>query len=350
MSSRFTSWVVAAITTLLITSLPVLGSVSAASAVPGDPIIPTSPSCVVQLVTGDPATAPPAPTCYDPSGSDLDEFLVPHYVDASGRRVLYVDQNMNMYWNDRPNSTKGASQVSVQSQHYDPSVGMYVNGHAWVLGFNTAVTAAAGSESYWVTVGGCLGNDKIRQATAYFRNEPSDGRYVGYVYPQATHDGGDALDTQPALRVYEGSTVGIPLVSSAYMGAGLVSGHIYTVKYWFEDRNSLQGSGAGTRRLGGQVTVEVPDCKIATQDPVGVAPQAKIVVLKRGPAYSQVKVVLGSRTATVPTRYQVIRDPRWGLTVRKTYLSKYKVVRYYKVKRGTVIKVRFKTVLARRRV
>jgi hypothetical protein len=353
------SWVVLPLTTIVAMVLTLLGSITApASAVASDPIIPPTPSCTVTLVSGDPVTAPPAPTCYDPSGSDLDEFLVPLYYDGAGLEVLYVDTNQNRYWSDRPNSTMGASQVSVRSKQYIPSSGMYGITHSWFLGFNTAVTVPAGLNNYWVSVGQCITSAGItvREATAFITNEPgADGRYIGYVYPRAGTTGADALDTEPAFRVYDGSTRAIPLVTEKNNQRGLRPGKIWTVTFFLEDRSSVDGSGAGTRRVGAEVQVDVPSCGSGSgeppeTDPSAVKPQAKIIVLKRGPVYSKVKVVLGSRKATQPTRYRVIRDPRRGPTLRKTYLTKYKAVTYYKVKRGTVVNVRSKTVLAKRRV
>lgn len=351
MSRRFKPWVVATLTALIATSLSMLGSVSSASAAPGEPIIPMTPSCVVELVTGDPATAPPAPTCYDPSGSDLDEFLVPVYVDSFGWGVSYVDPSMNPYAKDRPNSTRGASQVSVQAMWYDPSMGGYgYSGHAWRLTFNTSVTAAPSPNSYSVSVGGCVGNN-LRQVTASFRNEAGpDGRYVGHVYPQAYANGVNVLDTQPAQRVYDGSTVDIPLVYVAEDGNGILGGYTYTVDFYLTDTNSVAGSGSGTRRLGGSVKVNVPSCKPGSTPGTGdsVKPRAKIVVLKRGKVFNVVKVMMGSREATQKTRYKVIRDPRKGRTLRKAYVTKHKVVTFYKVRKGTVVKVRYKSTSLRR--
>jgi hypothetical protein len=353
MPSRFMSAVVATITTLLITALPILGSVSAASAVPGDPIIPTSPSCVVQLVSGDPVTAPPAPTCYDPSGSDLDELLVPVYTDGYGWPVSYVDSGMGPLNNAGPNSTYGASQVSVQSKEYDPASGMYVVRHGWMLTFNTSVTAAPTPDSYWVTLGECktAAGFTTRLATAFMRNEAgADSRYIGYVLPEADGENGTSVfDTQPAYRVLDGATIGMPLVADSPYKLGLDPGMTYTVKYWLEDRNSLATSSGAGSRLGGQVSVYVPKCGGDVTPPADtVKPSAKIIVLKRGPVFRTVKVVLGSRQATAPTSYKVIRDPRRGPTLRKTYVTKYKTVTYYKVRKGTVIKVRFNTTLLRR--
>ncbi len=346
------SWVAAAITTLLIMAVPVLGSVPAASAAPGDPIIPTTPSCIIELVSGDPATVPPAPTCYDPSGSDLDELLVPVYTDGSGWDVSYVDSNMSPYKSSAPNSTNGASQVQVQSMRYDASLGGYVNGHAWRLSFNTSVTASPSQNGYSVSVGACVGYN-TRQVTANFHNAAGlDGRYVGHVFPRAYATGAGVLDTQPAYRVYDGASVAIPLVYVAEDGNGIIGGYTYTVDFWLTDTNSLPNSGAGTRRLGGSVKVDVPACNTGSTPPStgSSSPQAKIVVLKRGPIFNVVKVVLGSRKATEPTKYKVIRNPRKGPTLRKTYDTKHKVVKYYKVRKGTVIKVRFKTKVLRRTI
>ena len=351
--SRITrSWVAAAITTIFAMMLSTLGSISAASAVPGDPIIPTAPSCVIELVSGDPATAPPVPTCYDPSGSDLDEFLVPNINDANGRHIGYENGAWSPYKWDSPNSTNGASQVFVQSTYYDPAVGMYVNGHAWNLTFNTSITATPAANGYWVVVGDCLpGSTSIRAATAYFRNEAgADSRYIGSVLPKAWSPKSVAVGTQAALRVLDGATIAVPLVSDVSQGSGLAAGYTYTVDYWLQDTNSLPDSGAGTRRIGGSVAIDVPTCNpFATVPPpaASAAPKAKIVVLKRGPVFSKVKVVLGSRKATEPTKYKVIRKPLRGKTLRKTFNTKFKVVKYYKIRKGTVIKVRFQTKVLR---
>ena len=351
MSLNKQSWVVATITTFVM-MLAALVSTPAASAAPGDPIIPSSPTCIVTLTSGDPATAPPAPTCYDPSGSDLDELLVPVYYDASGYDVSYVNSNMGPYKTASPNSTNGASQVLVQTMRFDPSVGGYVKAHAWQLTFNTSVTATPSPNGYAVSVGSCV-NSNTRQVTASFRNEAGpDGRYIGYVFPQAYATGVTVLDTQPASRVYDGATVSIPLVYIAEDGNGIAGGYTYTVDFWLTDTSSVPGSGAGTRRLGGSVKVYVPSCKEGTVPPSTstTKPQAKIVVLKRGPVFNKVRVVLGSRKATEPTAYKVIRDPRKGKTLRKTYDTKFKKVTYYKIRKGTVIKVRFQTKVLRRRI
>lgn len=359
MSSKQSPWVVATITAFIMT-LASLVSAPATHAAPGDPIIPTAPTCVVTLVSGDPATAPPAPTCYDPSGSDLDEFLVPLFYDSGGRQVIYQDAAWSPFKWDQPNSTKGASLVSVQTQRYDSSSGGYVGDHAWSLSFNTAVTGAPAANNYWVTVGECLGRLGVRRVTAFFKNEvgqSADGRYIGYVYPSASAKGvSSLLDTQPIYRVYDGATVAMPLIYDEEMGAGVLSGYVYTVDFWLEDRSTLPNSGGGTRRLGASVTVDVPACSLGPSDPgddgsaTVVEPRAKIKVVKRGPVFSKVKVVLGSRKATVPTKYKVIRDPKHGRTLKKVYNTKFKVVKYHKVRKGTVVKVRFKTKVLKRRV
>ena len=344
MFRRFTSRV-AALAIMLPTTVAL--AILPSHAVPGDPIIPTSPSCVVALVpgSGDPSTAPPAPTCYDPSGADLDEFLVPPSTGPQG--VAYFDGSFNPYKSDAPNSTRGASQVRVQSMYFDAQMG-FVNGHAWDLTFNTAVTATPGPNGYWVEVGACI-SDEVRVATAYFRNDVAggDGRYVGYVLPTA--DGGAdgvSVATQPALRVLDGATVAIPLRYDAAR-AGLIGGVTYQVKYTLIDSNSLPNSGAGTKRIGGTVSVNVPTCRPVIQPPTqGVKPKAKISLVKKGRTFDTVKVVMGDKKAAAPTRYKVIRDPKRGRTLKKAFTVTYKV-KYYKVPKGTVVKVRYKSKTAR---
>ena len=357
MPSRFMSAVVATITTSLITALPILGSVSAASAAPGDPIIPASPSCVVQLVSGDPASAPPAPTCYDPSGPDLDEFLVPLYYDSAGKQVTYRSDAWSPYKWDQPNSTYGAGQVHVVAAYFDPSLGGYVDRFRWTLAFNTSVTSVPTANAYWVTLGECttVSGFTTRLATAYMRNEVGvDGRYVGYVLPAASGENGNSVfDTQPALRVLEGATVAMPLVADAPYKVGLSPGTTYTIKYWLEDRNSLPTSNGAGRRVGGEVSVYVPKCgddSSSGGSGTTVPPTAKIKVVKRGPVYSKVKVVLGSRKATEATKYRVTIDPPRGKTIRKSYVTKFKVLKYPKLLNRTVVKVRFGIKLVRMRV
>ena len=355
MSSSKQSWVVATITTIVM-ALAGLVIVPAVHAAPGDPIIPTTPTCTVTLTSGDPATAPPPPTCYDPSGADLDEVLVPYYVDTQGYEVPYVDADMDPLYHDRPNSSYGASQMQVSVKGYDPAQGFYVITHTWTLSFGTGVTYEPTPNTYWVELGECKtsGGFTTRLATAYMRNEPGpDGRYIGYVGPGATGDNGNSVfDTQPAYRVLDGATVGMPLVADLPYKLGLDPGTTYTVKFWLEDRNSLPASAGANSRVGGQVRVYVPKCGSDTSTPGtgSVEPRAKIKIIKRGPVFSKVKVVLGSRKATTPTKYKVIRDPKHGRTLRKTYDTKFKVVKYYKIRKGTVVKVRFKTVLAKRRI
>ncbi|MDQ5932121.1 MAG: hypothetical protein QG649_206 [Patescibacteria group bacterium] len=355
MSRNTKSWVVLPLTTIVAMVLTLLGSITApASAVAGDPIIPPTPSCTVTLVSGDPVLAPPAPTCYDPSGSDLDEFLVPLYYDVSGNQVIYRSASWSPYKWDQPNSSRGSSQVSVFAATYDSVMGGYVDKHSWTLSFNTASIAQPPANAYWVVVGKCdwTAGSPFRPVTAFFRNEVGvDGRYVGYLSLET-----GVTEPAEAMRVLDGATVGLPLVVDEYQ-LGLPADNdqveIFEVAYWLEDRSTVPGSGVGTRRMGAKLQISVPACRYDGNDPgtgTSVKPQAKIIVLKRGPVYSKVKVVLGSRKATQPTRYQVIRDPRRGPTLRKTYLTKYKAVTYYKVKRGTLIKVRSKTVLAKRRV
>lgn len=354
-ASRLIFTAPAALAACILTSLVAIPG----AAVPGDPIIPAAPSCAIELVSGDPATAPPAPTCYDPSGSDLDEFLVPYVTDANGKVVSYDNGVWSPYKWDAPNSTRGAGQVLVRSTYFSQTTGGYVSGHSWNLTFNTLVTATPAQNRYWVEVGACTREGGPRTVTAYFANEVGgDSRYIGRVFPSASAEkdgGGVAFDTQPALRVYDGATVAIPLVSQAYQGNGLYGGYTYVVTYWLEDTSSLPNSGAGTRRVGGTVTVDVPNCDRHTNGPgtgtgTSAEPKAKIVVLKRGAVFSKVKVILGSRKATAATKYTVVRDPRQGRAIKKTFVTKFKSVKYRNVRNGTLIKVRASKLIAKRRV
>lgn len=349
MSQITKAWVVATLTSFVMV-LSTLGGISAASAAPGDPIIPSAPSCVIELVSGDPATAPPAPTCYDPSGSDLDELLAPLYYDGNGKQVVYHNsESWSPYKWDQPNSTHGAGQVNVGATFFDPSLGYYVERFSWTLAFNTSVTAQPNANAYWVVVGDCKfgGAVPVRPATAYFRNEAGvDGRYVGHV--SATTGTNQPVS---ATRVLEGATVGLPLIvdsSQPGLSASTEQDRTYHLTYWLEDRSTVAGSGEATRRIGMELSVLVRACNRNSGGTGStVEPKAKIVVVKRGPVFSKIKVVLGSRKATEPTRYKIIRDPRRGPTLRKTFNTKFKVVTYYKVRKGTVIKVRFKTKVLR---
>lgn len=352
--SRFKKlWVlIAPMAVVLTMTAPIVG-VAPASAAPGDPIIPATPSCTVTLVSGDPAIAPP-PTCYDPSGSDLDEFLVPNVNDANGNHIAYEDGSWNPYNWDRPNSTNGASQVFVQSTHYDSTAGGYVNGPAWTLSFNTAITATPGPNTYWVSVGACkMGSQGlwVREATAYITNVAgSDGRYIGEVYPEATADGGGltAIDTKPVKRIYDGATIGIPLITFDVQKPGLNPGYTYKVKFWLADQGPAGDPANTARRLGATLLVDVPKCG-TSGTPITVKPTAKIVLLHKGRVYNRVKVVLGSRQATKATHYRVIINPKRGKTIRKSYTVSYKAVTYKKIRKGTVIKVRFGTRVVLRR-
>lgn len=348
MSQRTKSWVVTTLTIFVAMVLSATVSIPAASAATGDPIIPTTPTCTVTLVSGDPATAPPAPTCYDPSGSDIDEFLVPYYFDANGYRVAYENGAWSPYKWDRPNSTNGASQVFVQSTYYDPAVGMYVNGHAWTLTFNTAVTAQPTANGYWVSVGACAdapGSD-VRTATAFVRNESGlDGRYIGSVYPESYAKGITVARTQPASRVYDGATVAIPLVIDQYT-PGLTTDYTYTVKFWLTDRGEAWDDETD-RRLGATLSVYVPKCSGSTSP--SNRPSARIVKLKPKPPFSKAKVVLGKRSVTKATKYRVVVNPKVGKTVRKTIVTKHKVLRF-KLRGGGVVKVRFNGKVVRKHV
>ena len=349
MSLNKQSWVVATITTFIM-MLAALVGIPTASAVPGDPIIPLTPSCTVTLVSGDAATAPLAPTCYDPSGNDQDELLVPSEA-VSG--VSYVGADMNPYWYDRPNSTNGASQVSVQSMYYDTTQGMFVKGHAWRLDFNTAVTAVPTANSYWVELGSCVNSSTTaRRVTAFFKNEVgTDGRYLTNVYPEASANNGgvDVFDTEPASRVYDGATVGVPLITYKDRQPGLTPGYTYQVKFWVSYTGDVFSSE--TRQLGATQSVYVPKCGKGSEPVVGSAarPKAVITVLNKGRVFSRVKVALGGKQATRAT-YRVIRDPKHGRTIRKTYTTRHKVLRYDRVRKGTVVKVRFGGKVVRKRI
>lgn len=345
MSSR--SFAVLAATALFIT-IAGTAPVAAAAGTPGDPIIPTTPSCSIILTAGDPATAPPAPTCYDPSGADLDEFLVPRYVDATGHSVGYEDGNWNPYNWDRPNSTKGASQVTVQSTRYDPAVGFYVNDHAWTLTFNTSVTGAEAGETYRAVVvpGTCNPQTSQWQVEWLAQNLPdATHRYIpsieGSIYRLA-----DDTPLPPGLidehvhaeRVYDGHEASLG-VESMYPGT-----------YKFAATKGDKTSGWQGWRL------EVPTCgrvrgpDADANDTSAVKPRARIALVNRGAVFSKVKVVLGSQKASTPTRYKVIRDPRSGRTLRQSVSTSDKVLRY-RVRNGTLVKVvSGKTLLAKRRI
>lgn len=345
MGSR--SLAVLAATALLTTIVAVATPADAAAGTPGDPIIPTTPSCSIILTAGDPATAPPAPTCYDPSGADLDEFLVPRYVDATGHSGGYEDGNWNPYNWDRPNSTKGASQVTVQSTRYDPAVGFYVKDHAWTLTFNTSVTGTEAGETYRAVVvpGTCNPQTSQWQVEWLAQNLPdATHRYIpsieGSIYRLAddtTLPPGMIDEYVHAERVYDGREASLG-VESMYPGT-----------YKFAATKGDKTSGWQDWRL------EVPTCGSVrgpdadANDTAVVKPRARIALVKRGAVFSTVKVVLGDRKATIPTRYKVIRDPRSGPTLRKSVATTRKTVRY-RVPNGTLIKVRAKTLLAKRRI
>lgn len=353
MSRNTKSWVVFALTSLFIPALTLLGS-APATAGQGDPIIPTSPSCVVTLVSGDPATAPAAPTCFDPSGADEDELLVPLVYSQVGYNVSYVNEDMNPYHTDRPNSTNGASQVSVQSMRYDPGQQMYVPGHAWVLYFNTAVTGPSSANTYWLSVGDCVETAglEVRSVTAFVRNEPGDGgRYIGSFYPDASAPGVTVSDTATVTRVYDGATVGVPLIAGEF-DPGLFTGYTYTVGFWIDDIGTAEASGSTTRVLGALQTVYVPPCDGSTSTPpppLVATPMATITVVHWTRRYRDVSVALGSLRATKPTRYVVVIDPRRGRTIRRTFLTEHQVLSYH-VRKRTLVKVYFSGRVVLRRV
>lgn len=337
MSQRTKSWVVTTLTIFVAMVLSATVSIPAASAATGDPIIPTTPTCTVTLVSGDPSLAP-APTCYDPSGSDIDEFLVPHYYDANGNSVVYDNGEFGLYNWDRPNPTNGASQVFVQSMYYDPAQWMYVNGPAWTLTFNTAVTAAPGANSYWASVGDCQHSyDDVRPVTAWIRNEAGvDGRYISSVYPESWSEEITVAETVAMSRVYDGSTNGTSLLVDQNT-PGLFTGQTYTIRFWLADAGNAMHSTNPARRLGGIIKVFVPKC--GTSASPSNRPSARIVKLKPKPPFSKAKVVLGSRSVTKTTKYRVVVNPKVGKTVRTTVVTKHKVLRF-KLRGGGVVKVR----------
>lgn len=356
MSRNLMTRVVFAPVAMLAMMASMLGVTTTASAASSPPIIPLTPNCVVTLVSGDSATAPPPPTCFDPSGSDQDEFLVPYYLESNGYDVSYVDGQMNPYSSVAPNSTHGASQVIVQSMHYDNAFGGYTNGAAWRLDFGTTVLSVPTPNSYWIEFGECktVAGITVRGTTAFVRNEiGQDGRYIGSIYPEASANGGavGVVDTVAATRLYDGSAVGIPLITFQDDKPGLTPGYTYQVKFWLADEGSAAYSGNPKRWLGATQSVVVPKCGTTTTQPGSAAsPKATITVVHRGHVFNRVKVVMGSRQATKATMYRVTRDPRRGRTVSQSYTVRCKTVEYRKVRKGTVVTVKFAGKTVRKRI
>lgn len=339
---------------IVVPMLLVMSGIAPASA--STDTMPASPACVITLVSGDPSLAP-APSCFDPSGSDEDEFTVPNYTDANGNRVSYDKGDWNTLSYDRVYSSGGQAQVGLQAWVYDPSLGEYVVGATWTLNYNLEVTAEPTPNTYWVELGKCnhsSGGIPVREATAFVTNGAgADARFIRSVYPSAaTLDGAtETHDTAEITRVFDGATASTPLITFDLYKPGLETGTTYMVKFWQADVGSAKDWDNKSRILASKVRVYVPSCG-GVNGP-STRPRAKISVISCRPASSNVRVELGSKAATKATKYRLVIDPRRGKTFRKTFTTAHKVVklhRLHRVKKGTLIKVTFGKKVVKKRI
>lgn len=338
------SWVAATLTSLIMT-VAALATIPAAHAAPGDPIIPATPSCVVQLVSGDPATAPPAPTCYDPSGSDLDEFVVPqNAVNSSGHGVGYVDGNMNQY--HPVNSTNGASQVFIQATSYNPATGTTNNDYSWTLTFSQSVTGTEAGESYRAEVipGTCNSTTSQWQVNWLVYNKPDvTQRYIPVIDGSVYRLADDDTTIPPGMideflrveRVHDGreSSLGI---ESMYPGT-----------YKFAATKGSVTSGWQSWRL------EVPSCGRYRGPDAADAPgtgttTGSLTGKFRQLSPTKMKAIVNGRRVDYSVKVKIVIDPKVGKTVIKAFTMKPRSVlrKTFRAAPGTkfVMKVRVRLV------
>lgn len=310
--------------------------------------IPSSPSCLVTLISGDEAVALP-PTCFDPAGSDQDELVIPSILDPSGwgGEISYFINGEVVFDSEVPLSTNGLASLSITTQFWSPTSGLS-DGPSWRLDFNVEPVGVVPPDTYWVEVGGCFDRGWLRHVTAYTRNEASaDERLIHEVWPHTISvDGGTGtVGIKPMSRIFDGETASTALYTFEDTEPGLAPGVTYVVTFWQATKGSAVNSGNSTRFIAHRETVKIPSC---SSDGGGtqVSPKATIKVGKCRPRFCRVIVTLGSHKATKVTKYTVVKPGK-----NPVYRVRHKTVRYHKIKKGALIKVRAGGhVLAKKRV
>ncbi len=317
MSRNTRSWVVLPLTTIFALVLTLLGGISApASAGPGDPIIPPTPSCTVTLVSGDPEVAPP-PSCFDPSGTDQDEYMAPIVpTDANGGIMGYYRDGTFLDM-ERIYTTGGAASFSVTSKYWDQASNSYVGGPSWILAFNTATTGIEAGEAYRAAVipGTCNAQTSQWQVDWFVTNiADSSMRYIPQVEGSVFRLADDTLippgayDTSlVAKRVFDGAEVSMGRES---MSPGT---------YKFSAMIGQRYSGWQSWRL------EVPSCGSVNGPDAengGGSPETEVVIPVgkfRQVRPTKMKAIVDSRKVKYPVRIKVAIDPKIGKTTIKTF-------------------------------
>ncbi|WP_457110217.1 hypothetical protein [Marmoricola sp. URHA0025 HA25] len=182
--------------------------------------------------------APPAPTVFDPSGTDQDAFTIPV---VSGAGYMSLDE-ATYYTSGATYPSGGVSQLQLKATSCD-GFGSCTD-TPFTLVFNQAVTGTEAANKYHSVLGACDASLSQTRLTAYIENvADATGRYLPEVSVTAYNIIGSGATLQ-TMRVLDGETrvrdvkgVGIGVAPGTntvkyYLGEPGASAPVYTEKVW----------------------------------------------------------------------------------------------------------------------
>lgn len=317
--SRLFKWLAASLATLL-AALGVVGTVvTAAHAADPQPynggvdystnalVAPVASAYAAGTVTDN----PPAPICFDPSGSDQDECTAP----SPSQDYMYevVENGASLHYGE-PTSSGGRATLTILVFNNNPPIGQY-SGYSktqFVVTFNTAETAQPASNQYSLVVSDqCTADPNVgdwRPVTVMATNVADDGhRYVADIYAGTsgtTSEGGTGNIVgyaDHARRLMDGNTASIELSDTNNGVWGLRSGV-------YETSVHIDGADVPAATL----HVVVPSCDAV---PPTATPSGQL----EHPRLHRVRATLVNVDVPSTTTFRVVRTKPSGAKRTWTY-------------------------------